>query len=231
MSGYMDLVIRRSNHEPVAKIIGYKEFFGLKFKTTKDTLDPRADSETLIEAVLQEFPDKQSKVSILDLGTGTGCLLLTLLDQYPNATGYGVDISVQALEIARENADSLKLASRCDFIESDFANFESVAKEGFDIIISNPPYIAIDDDRVNQDAFKHDPRLALFAGEDGLAAYRVISPSIKKHIKPTGKFFLEIGMGQEHDISRIFKRENLVISESYRDIQGITRCLSGFSKS
>lgn len=224
--GYFDLILRRSQKEPVAKIIGFKEFYGLDFITTKDTLDPRPDSEVLIDAVLKSVSNKDEDLKILDLGTGTGCLVITLLTKLKNASAVGVDLSNEAYEIACKNASKHDVKDRLKLVKGDFSSALELDQAGFDIIISNPPYIAVNDDQVNEDAKNFDPEMALYAGEDGLDAYRQLAPIIKQCLNKKGKFFLEIGTGQEIPIGEIFKQENLGISKSYRDIQGIIRCLS-----
>ena len=137
---YEGYLKRRLNREPVSKILGEKEFWSLSFKTTKDTLDPRPDSETLIEAVIESFQDKSAPYKLLDLGTGTGCLLLALLTEYQNASGVAVDVSHKALEIAKKNAKTLGVENRVTFLQS---NWCDNLKGKFDIIVSNPPYIKV----------------------------------------------------------------------------------------
>jgi methylase of polypeptide subunit release factors len=366
---FLELVERRKNREPIAKIIGSKEFWGREFFVNSHTLDPRPDSETLIEAVLnyssslplaggteggkaltgvfglEEFtkrnkeaiskanelrknstdtekklwshlrnkqlagykfrrqqsigpfivdficndnqliieldggqhnestnkeydkwrtvylesagyhvmrfwnneitenlegaievilnflhsphptsPHKREEgLKILDIGTGSGCLLITLLAEWPNASGVGVDISVDALVVARRNADALAIADRCEFVESDLlANIEGK----FDIIVSNPPYIKTGDIAgLSREVSGYDPHLALDGGRDGLDCYRKLIEQLPDHLNEGGKIFVEIGEGQEEDLSRLFERNGFEIIEYKKDLAGIIRCL------
>lgn len=215
---------RRMAREPVAKIIGKKEFWGLDFKTSKYTLDPRPDSETLIEAVLENYPDKNTDLKILDFGTGTGCLLLALLNEYEKANGIGVDISEDALKIALENAKSLGLNNRAEFILSDW---DKEISGQFDVIISNPPYIKSEEIiTLEKEVCEHDPMLALDGGNSGLEAYRKIIPAAKKLLKKEGMIFLEIGQGQENDVQIILQDNGFSNITTRNDLAGITRCVS-----
>lgn len=218
---YLKLTSRRIEGEPLAKIIGLKEFWGLPFKVTSDTLDPRPDSETLIEGILEKIKPQH----ILDLGTGTGCLLLSLLRENPGATGVGVDISPLALAVAQENAINLSLANRAKFVLSDWG----VHIEGeFDLIVSNPPYISqADYEKLDRSVRDYDPVLALLAGKDGLDCYRKIAPVIHKHLAYNGFFAIEIGIGQERLIEKILSDNNLRALEFRKDLAGIVRCIIG----
>ena len=218
------LIERRLTREPVAKILGHKEFWSLSFKTTQDTLDPRPDSETLIEAVLETYPDQQAPLKILDLGTGTGCLILTLLKEYPQATGLAVDISAEALDVARYNAAILSLADRIDFFQT---SWTKDLMGTFDVIISNPPYIPVSHAERLAPELAFDPEGALYGGgDDGLEAYRLLAPPLSKHLSPEGKVFLEFGQGQEEDIQQIFESEGFKGCALYQDLSKIIRCLS-----
>lgn len=211
---------RRRKGEPVAKIIGEREFWGLTFKTNKHTLDPRPDSETLIEAVLREYKDKTQKLRIVDLGTGTGCLLLSLLSEYKNASGAGVDISEKALKTAKENAENLSLDDRAEFVISNWA--EDITDK-FDIVISNPPYIKSGEiKKLEREVAEYDPISALDGGNDGLNCYRAIAGQVNNLLKKGGKAFFEIGEGQEGDIKSIIPLEYV---NSRKDLAGIIRCL------
>lgn len=219
------LVERRLNREPVAKIIGYKEFWGRDFKTSKDTLDPRPDSETLIECILD---GTSGGLSILDLGTGTGCLLLTLLSEIEGATGVAVDMSELALKVAQENADNLDLSSRVKFIKTNW--FENI-DDKFDIIISNPPYIPTRDIKsLELEVKEYDPMSALDGGVDGLDDYRKIIAQAKNYLKENGKIFFEIGQGQEIDIIPMLQSEGFQNIQTVKDLSGITRCIFAISQ-
>jgi len=222
---FLELVERRKVGEPVAKIVGQKDFWKHSFKTTKDTLDPRPDSETLIEAVLKTCPD--SNYRILDLGIGTGCLLLSLLDEYENATGVGVDISDSALEVAKENAKDLGLEDRAEFIKS---NWTENVEGKFDIIISNPPYIPTKDiDGLEKEVKDFDPKSALDGGESGVDCYEEIISQIKELLGENGKVFFEIGQGQEEDLKNIAAENGFVVGEEFKDLSGVVRtCLVCF---
>lgn len=213
---------RRAAGEPVSRILGMREFYGRKFTVSPDTLDPRPDTETLIEAVLKNSGAGEGG-RILDLGTGTGCILITLLKELPSAQGIGVDISETALHVARENAIRHGVEDRMFFVCGDWT--ESLAEtESFDLIVSNPPYIpnsAIES--LQTEVRNHDPILALEGGEDGLNAYRAIITKIKRLLKPGKKAFLEIGIGQLSDVMRLVKDSGLTAGESHPDIAGIPR--------
>lgn len=193
------LLQRRLNHEPISKIMEYREFWSLPFRVTANTLDPRPDSEIMIESVLASCTDKAQHLRILDLGTGTGCLLLSLLHEYPNAWGVGVDRSEAASFIAQENAIRLGLENRCAFIVGHWG--EALASS-FDIIVSNPPYIGRNETLPPEVAY--DPEIALFAGEDGLSCYRALADEIPRLATPGSKIFLEMGDGQFDAINTIF---------------------------
>lgn len=218
-AAFKKLLKRRLNKEPLSKIRGYREFWSRTFCVTTDTLDPRPDSETIIQAVLDHFQDKTQSYRILDLGTGTGCLLLTLLSEYPKATGVGVDISEAAAIIAKENAHRHHLENRASFVVGNWA--EAILAK-FDIIISNPPYIALHEN-LSKEVVAFDPSLSLFAGEDGLACYRTLATQIPNLITTASKAFLELGTGQLSDVIQIFS--NSYAHESYRDIQNHERCV------
>ncbi|MCL2017680.1 MAG: peptide chain release factor N(5)-glutamine methyltransferase [Alphaproteobacteria bacterium] len=202
---------------PVAKIIRRKWFYGLEFETGHATLDPRPESETLIEAVLAS--DKKP-ARILDMGTGTGNLICSLVKNIPGATGIGIDISGGACRIARRNVKRLELEDRIKILKKDFAYSAFV----FDVIISNPPYIAFGDKRVDSKAW-HDPTVALYAGSDGLDAYRIIACSAYDALKSGGRLFLEIGQGQGNAVRNIFMKKGWYFVASKNDLSGTERVL------
>lgn len=206
---------------PIAKIIGQKWFYGMRFFTNKNTLDPRPDSETLVESVIKSAKNNISPVKILDLGTGTGCLICAIVKNLPGATGIGIDISFAACRTANKNVFNLGLKSRVEIKKMDFSNLNSQIGI-YDIIISNPPYIAIDDSRVNNAAL-FDPKISLYAGPDGLDAYRKIAKSAHKVLKKNGKLFLELGQGQVNAVCKIFSDYEFI--NSYQDLGGIIRVL------
>lgn len=214
---FHQLLDRRLAFEPLSKIRQHREFWGLPFKVTQDTLDPRPDSEVLVKAVLELHKDRLKPLHILDLGTGTGCLLLSLLHEYPNAIGIGVDISEAACLIAQANAKNLGLQNRAHFV---IGNWGDALQENFDIIISNPPYISINES-LPVEVKSYDPALALFGGEDGFDAYRILSQNLQNLASPQTKMLLEIGKGQYEKISQIFN--DYKILNVINDLQGIKR--------
>lgn len=219
---FQALTQERAAYRPVAQILGRREFFGRAFKVTEATLDPRPDSETLIEAALEWAKGHTKPMTILDLGTGTGCLLLTLLMECENAHGIGVDISEAALIVARENAKNLGCA-RADFVQSHWG--ENV-KGSFDIIIANPPYIPGDAiAMLAPEVAQYEPKLALDGGADGLNCYRTIMQQLPQLLAKKGIALFEIGQGQEEDVRKIVASCQLLVAGSKQDLQGITRCL------
>lgn len=222
LSAYLE---RRKAGEPVSKIIGVREFWGRPFKVTRDTLDPRQDSERLIEILLSLLLPLDRSISILDLGTGTGCLLLTLVAELQNASGIGVDISDRALRVAKENATKLELESRVSFVKSNW--FENISGQ-FDVIISNPPYIcekAIFS--LSTDVKKYDPIQALNGGKDGLDAYRIIIAKMRSYLKLNGIFCLEIGYDQAEKISMLLEENAFKKFELIQDYGQQDRCIIG----
>ena len=213
---------RRLAYEPVSRIIGKREFWGMDFALTADTLDPRADTETLVSAVLG-VKDQYTAPRILDLGTGTGCILLSILKDWPEATGVGIDLNPGAVTAAQANASTLGFSSRASFQQGDwYAGLTGT----FDIIVSNPPYIVAAEVATLMDEVRRfDPLLALSGGDDGFAAYRVIIPGAQAHLSPGGRLFLEIGIGQELAATSLLASCGLQPMAEYRDLAGIVRCL------
>lgn len=217
------LLKKRSNRVPISHLIGKREFWSNDFIVTDATLDPRSDSETLIEAVLNYFPNKSKNYNILDLGTGSGCLLLTLLMEYRNSRGIGIDISKKALDISLLNSASLNLEDRANFICS---NWSSGMKAEFDIIVTNPPYIKTSDIELLQPEVKnYEPVLALDGGFDGLRCYNDIIPDLKSLLSSSGVLFLEHGKSQETEILDLLKKEDFIIICQKRDLNKINRVI------
>ena len=218
-------VRRREAREPLSHILGEREFWSLRFQVNASVLDPRPDSETLVAAVLAQYPEPDTVVKIADLGTGSGCLLLSILNERPGAEGVGVDISESALSIARENAQRFGLAARANFNQSDW---ESRLDGTFDIVVSNPPYIptAVIDDLAPEVA-RFEPRGALDGGVDGLDAYRHIAAVLPQILKPNGFVALEIGQGQDASVTRILRDSGIRIVGLEKDLAGIPRCVLG----
>jgi release factor glutamine methyltransferase len=224
--------LRRIAGEPVARILGTKEFWGLPLTLSADTLVPRPDTETIVEAALEILRAEDrgnDALRIADLGTGTGAILLALLTELPNATGIGTDLSAAAIGTATANARHLGLASRTEFMVSDYAAGLSGA---FDLIVSNPPYIrSADIAALAVDVRDHDPHLALDGGPDGLDAYRRIAPQAAELLSPGGLLMLEIGQGQDEDVARLVTAAGLTAAGAVRtDLAGIGRAVMGRKK-
>ena len=216
-------VLRRAVGEPVSRILGGREFYGRYFAVTKDTLDPRPDTETLIEAALKLRLGPTPK--ILDLGTGTGCILITLLAEIPGATGVAIDLNVGALEVARSNATRHGVEQRIEFRHGSWLEpLES--GESFGLIVSNPPYIPAQEvESLAPDVRNFDPRMALTAGESGLEAYKIILKDLKKYLGCGGRALFEIGCGQGPDLARLVDNSNMSVCDSYVDMAGVLRVI------
>ncbi|HEY7611037.1 MAG TPA: peptide chain release factor N(5)-glutamine methyltransferase [Alphaproteobacteria bacterium] len=218
------LARRIERREPVSRILGRREFWSLEFRVTPHVLDPRPDSEILIEAALSLFANRAARLRVLDLGTGSGCLLLAALNEYPSATGVGVDASAAALKVAAENAVRLGLAARARFQRGDWGRDLA---ERFDLILCNPPYIAESErPSLAPEVARHDPPSALFAGPDGLAAYRAILPDVPRLLAPQGCALFEIGAAQAAAVSEIARAADLAVAGIKRDLAGRERCLA-----
>ncbi len=219
---------RRLRREPVSRILGSREFWGLKLEVTPAVLDPRPDTETIVEAALDWVTTRglrNERQRVLDIGTGSGALLVALLSELPNAVGIGTDLSVEALSIARINAQRHELASRCHFICCDVA---AALRDPFELIVSNPPYIATNEiERLAPEVRDHDPRLALDGGADGLDAYRAIAGDARRLLAERGRLIVELGQGQSDMVSQLFTQAGLAVEEApRRDLSGINRALS-----
>jgi release factor glutamine methyltransferase len=217
---YNRLIERRKNDEPIAYIIGEKEFWSLTFEVGSGVLIPRPDSEVLIETACTLF-DKQRSLRIADLGTGPGTLLLAALSEFPAATGIGIDMSDVALGFAERNAERFDLSSRAEFRKNNW--LQGIADQ-FDLILCNPPYIA-DKDRLGlmPDVIKFEPELAFFGGPDGLDAYRTILPQLAKSLTPTGIALLEIGFSQAEEVIQLAEKDDFYVELRY-DLAGRARC-------
>lgn len=213
---------RRLHHEPVHRIIGSRGFYGRDFRLSEATLEPRSDTECLIDLAVQLMANrKDSELSILDLGTGTGILAITLVAEIPGATALAVDKSSAALDVARDNCVRNMVAGRVRFLESDW--FSGV-EGSFDLIISNPPYIASHEiDGLEAEVRSHDPRLALDGGEDGLMAFRQIAGGAGRHLRQGGLVLVEIGQGQLAAVTAIFESQGFAEQRSIKDFSGIER--------
>jgi release factor glutamine methyltransferase len=213
---------RRAAGEPISRILGWREFWSLRFALGPDTLDPRPDSESLIAAAL-ELADPARALSILDLGTGSGCLLLALLSELPEARGVGVDLSPGAVAVASANALSLGLDSRSQFRQGDWG---SGIGQRFDLVLCNPPYIPAGEVAgLTPEVAKFDPILALAGGIDGLDAYRRLSSELPSLLLPGGRAIVEVGAGQADSAAAILAGGGLVFEGRRLDLAGIPRCL------
>ncbi|MBT4880911.1 MAG: peptide chain release factor N(5)-glutamine methyltransferase [Alphaproteobacteria bacterium] len=222
---YQQMINRRSHHEPISRIRGEREFWSLPFYLSQETLDPRPDTEVLVEGVLNDLKENNQTVSepfrILDLGTGTGCLLLSLLSELPNSWGLGVDLSSGAIQTAKRNATQLRLSGRASFAMSDWAT--SIDGQ-FDIIVSNPPYICAQGmEKLEKSVRSFDPPLALDGGADGLEAYRTLMPQIPDILTENGTFCIEMGALQAKSLLPIVEKSNLRVAKQLFDLKGIER--------
>lgn len=216
---------RMLDHEPITRILGRCGFWGLEFALSPETLDPRPESETIVEAVLRRIApeDRGERLRLLDLGTGTGCLLLSLLSELPAATGVGVDIAIGAVATARRNAASLGLGSRACFFAGDWA---TALSQQFAVVVANPPYIASTAlSALPVEVRGHDPRRALDGGADGLAAYRAIAAELASLLAPDGLFVGELGAGQSGRVAALLRGHGLAVEGIERDLAGIERCV------
>jgi release factor glutamine methyltransferase len=220
------LAARRLAREPVARIVGEKEFWGLSFIVTPAVLVPRPETETVVELALS-LVDRASPLRIIDLGVGSGAILLALLSELPHARGMGIDIAADTLDVARTNAQRLGLSDRADFILGDFA----AADGSFDIVVSNPPYIATPEIAgLASEVRNFDPSHALDGGPDGLAAFRSIAAIAHHLFLPTGHLVVEIGAGQESAVRELFVQSGLAISAVRHDLSGIPRVVAATAR-
>lgn len=222
LAAYRELVKKRANRYSVAHILGTQPFMGLDFKVNEDVLIPRPETEMLVESVVAAA--EGTAPSIVDIGTGSGAIVLSLLHYLPQATGTGVDISTKALAIAAENGRSLGLDDRVTWIESDL--FTQVPPCTCDWLVSNPPYLTQGDMEQLQPEVRHDPALALYGGDDGLDFYRRIAADSPAYVKVGGHCAVEIGAGQADDVTAIFCRHGAYDHEqTVKDYGGIDRVL------
>ncbi|HWA92235.1 MAG TPA: peptide chain release factor N(5)-glutamine methyltransferase [Rhizomicrobium sp.] len=214
-------IARRIAREPVAYILGHKGFWTLDIRVGPGALIPRPETETLIEEMLKRFPDRAAPLDIVDLGTGSGCLLVTALSEYPNALGTGVDVSDPALEWAARNLAAQDQVSRSRLVQCDFTEIGGT----YDVILSNPPYIRTDDiPNLAPEIRLHEPARALAGGTDGLEVCRVLAGEIGRLLKPQGLAFLEIGAGQGPDVAAVMAAKGLKVLGFVPDLAGIPRC-------
>jgi len=219
------LALRRMNREPVARILGIKEFWGLPLRLNAATLVPRPETETVVEtalAAVDEDGPRSRPLRIADLGTGSGALLIALLSELPNASGVGTDVSDEALAAARDNADRLGVGSRAKFMAADFG---AALAGTFDLVMSNPPYIASGDIAALAPEVRRDPRRALDGGSDGLDCYRSIAKQAPRLLNANGHLVVELGAGQADAVAALFRAAGLGPSAARNDLAGIPRAL------
>lgn len=222
-----DIISKRLSKYPLDKLLGEKDFYKYRFKVSEDVLSPRPDTEVLVEAAVR-LVSEQKLQTVLDMGTGSGCIILSLLAEFENLTGAAIDISEKALEIAKENARRLGLSNRIKFYHQSWFNekLEQVLGERYDMVVSNPPYIATSEiDWLERDVKDHDPRLALDGGDDGYKHYRQIAKAAYGLLKQGGYILLEGGINQAEEIRKIFENENFEHKETCMDLAGIKRCI------
>jgi release factor glutamine methyltransferase len=221
---FRSMIDRRCAREPVARIIGSREFRSLDFRLGTETLEPRPDSETLVEVAVSYGRAMPDAARVLDLGTGTGCLILSVLNELPDATGIGTDISPGAVKTASRNAECLGLADRVGFVLADWT--DGIAGP-FDLVLSNPPYITTAEIAgLAPEVALYDPLSALDGGNDGLDAYRALARRIGALLSPSGVVVLEIGAGQQDDVTAIFEGRGFTLVGTRKDLGGHARALS-----
>ncbi|MBN43102.1 MAG: protein-(glutamine-N5) methyltransferase, release factor-specific [Alphaproteobacteria bacterium] len=224
LDSFVELLARRELREPISQIIASREFWSRDFRVTPDVLTPRPDSESLVKTVLTRIKDRDASLHILDLGTGSGCLLLTLLAECPNATGLGVDASAAALDVAAGNAAALGVDARVEWREGDWC--EGLDGE-FDVIVSNPPYIARHEMRhLEPEVRDYEPNLALDGGADGLSAYRQIVPALPRLGTSRAVIALELGLGQAKGVAALGRVAGLRIADVDQDISRRARVIT-----
>jgi release factor glutamine methyltransferase len=216
---------RRERREPVSHILGRKAFWKIMLSVTPDVLTPRPDTETVVELVLRDFPEHASW-SVLDLGVGSGAILLAILAERPAARGLGIDVSEEALAVARENAANLGLAGRLALLRGDWT--EGLAEASFDLVVSNPPYIASHViEELEPEVRDYEPRVALEGGADGLDHYRRLAPEILRVLKPGGRFAVEIGYDQKNAVEALFREAGAADVRTVRDLGDRDRVVAG----
>lgn len=217
------VIRRREAREPVGRILGHREFWTIDLALNADTLEPRPDTETVVEAVLADVTDHGAALHLLDLGTGTGCILLSLLAELEQAQGLGIDLSPQAVAAATANAGRNGLSGRARFQTGDWG---SGLTRHFDVVVSNPPYIPTRDiEELSPEVRLHDPMRALDGGDDGLHCYRIIAQQLPDLLVPGGLAVLEVGIGQASDVAGLLAAADLTVIGITRDLGGVERCV------
>ena len=214
---------RRLNGEPISKIFKKRDFYNSTFLISNDVLDPRPETELIVE-IANNYIDKNEVKNILDLGTGSGCILLSILKENKMINGLGIDLSKDAISIAKQNSKKLKLESQSNFLIS---NWMSSLNYKYDLVVSNPPYIASEDIKKLSKSVKiYDPILSLDGGDDGLNSYRLIASDLKRVVSKNALIIIEIGYNQSLQVIEIFKKNNFKLMKKYNDINGLDRVLT-----
>ena len=227
ISKVQKIITRRLNFEPVSKIFGKRDFYNSTFSISDDVLDPRPETENIVE-IANNFILEKGYESFIDLGTGSGCIILSILKENKNLTAVGVDISIDAINIAKKNSKDMKLEKRSSFLVS---NWLSSIYSSYDLIISNPPYIPSDEIITLSKTVKNfDPLISLDGGQDGLECYKEIAQDINRVINKNGRVILEIGYNQAHDVIKIFESKEFKLLKIYNDINDLNRILTFESK-
>lgn len=223
-----DYLERRIRREPVSHILGRRGFWNIMLGVTPDVLTPRPETEVIVDHVLRQFPEGRP-FRILDLGVGSGAILLAILAERPAARGLGVDASEEALAVARDNAASLGMAGRVALLRGDWT--AGLADADFDLVVSNPPYIATDViETLDPEVRVYEPRLALDGGPDGLDAYRILAPEILRVLRPGGRFLVEIGYDQRAAVEALFRQAGALEVETLPDLSTHDRVVTGVKK-
>jgi len=223
-----DFLDRREHREPVSHILGRKGFWKIMLNVNDKVLTPRPDTETVLDVVLKDFPE-HAAWNVLDLGVGSGAILLAILAERPAAKGLGTDVSEDAIAVARDNAAALGLAGRTAFLRGDWT--AGLADGNFDLVVSNPPYIASDViETLEPEVREYEPRLALDGGADGLDAYRALAPEVLRVLKPGGLFAVEIGYDQKASVEALFREAGAENVRTVRDLADRDRVVAGNKK-
>ena len=223
IENFNSLILRRRKKEPISYLINKREFWKYEFYINESVLIPRHDSEIIIETVLKHVSNINTKYSILDLGTGSGCLIISLLKEYKNSHGLGIDIDLESLKVAKTNKSVLLNESRLMFSNDSFENFQT--KE-FDIIVCNPPYIPVSQmDNIEDQITLYEPHQSLFAEENGLLNYKNIIKNLRKNINKHQLIFFEIGINQSLPVINLLKINNFAVISIENDLANIPRCI------
>ncbi len=220
---YKELIERRKKSEPIAYIINKKEFWKYTFFIDNSVLIPRPDSEIIIETAIKYFPDTNQNLKMLDLGTGSGCLIISLLREFKNSQGIGIDIDKKALKVAKQNKNNLLNENRLKFCHADFSKFNTI---NYDLIVCNPPYVStLSKDNMLKDVQDFEPEIALFAKENGLRCFKMVLDNLIKYENKKQLIIFEIGYNQLKPIQKLLKSTGFQLISVEKDISDIPRCI------